>query len=295
MVDPAAKQVWGIVSYVIGWIYLLAWSVSFYPQTFLNWHRKSVQGLSIDFLYYNAWGFFCYSVFNIAFFFSKDIQDEYKRRNGDNENLVRANDVLFSAHAFAITLFTIYQSLIYKRDDTQRISPAAGAFILTTVVGVAAIIVAVEMKQAMWIDVLYFMAWIKLAISVIKYLPQVWLNYKRQSTVGWSIHNILLDFTGGVLSTTQLLLDAWILGDWSGVTGDPVKFGLGFIAITFDIIFMIQHYILYRDRTDFYVNSVEEERQRLIAEGRLPRDTDDIFRRNRTDSTASATSGTRYV
>ncbi|KAG2172241.1 hypothetical protein INT43_004782 [Umbelopsis isabellina] len=234
------------------------------------------------------------------------VHDADKRRNGDNENLVRANDVLFSAHAFAITLFTIYQSLIYKRDDTQRISPAAGAFILTTIVGVAAIIVAIEMKQAMWIDLLYFMAWIKLAISVIKYLPQVWLNYKRQSTVGWSIHNILLDFTGGVLSTTQLLLDAWILGDWSGVTGvrvritiifimDPVKFGLGFIAITFDIIFMIQHYILYRDRTDFYVNSVEEERQRLIAEGRLPRDTDDIFRRNRTDSTASATSGTRYV
>jgi hypothetical protein len=71
--------------------------------------------------------------------------------------------------------------------------------------------------------------------------------------------------------------------------------GLGFIAIGFDIIFMCQHYILYRDRTDFYVNSVEEERQRLIAEGRLPRDTDDIFRRNRTDSAASASSGGRYV
>lgn len=71
--------------------------------------------------------------------------------------------------------------------------------------------------------------------------------------------------------------------------------GLGFIAIGFDIIFMCQHYILYRDRTDFYVNSVEEERQRLIAEGRLPRDTDDIFQRNRTDSAASASSGRRYV
>ncbi|CAO3674613.1 unnamed protein product [Umbelopsis vinacea] len=225
----------------------------------------------------------------------KEIQDEYRRRNGDSENLVRANDMFFSLHALVITLFTIYQSLIYKRDDTQRISPAAGAFILTTVVGVAAIMVAVEMGQAMWIDLLYFMAWIKLTISMIKYLPQVWINYKRQSTVGWSIHNILLDFTGGTLSVTQLLLDAWISGDWSGVSGDPVKFGLGFIAIGFDIIFMVQHYILYRDRTDFYVNSVEEERQRLIAEGRLPRDTDDIFRRNRTDSASSATSGVRYV
>lgn len=29
------------------------------------------------------------------------------------------------------------------------------------------------MGQAMWIDLLYFMAWIKLTISMIKYLPQV--------------------------------------------------------------------------------------------------------------------------
>lgn len=33
--------------------------------------------------------------------------------------------------------------------------------------------VAVEAGQAMWIDLLYFMAWIKLAVSLIKYLPQV--------------------------------------------------------------------------------------------------------------------------
>ncbi|KAG2174574.1 hypothetical protein INT44_006837, partial [Umbelopsis vinacea] len=296
VVDPTPQVIWGIISQIIGWFNPLSDLLRSLVREFLptSYPELAVQGLSIDFLYYNAWGFLCYSVFNLAFFFSKEIQEEYRRRNGDNDNLVRANDVFFSVHALAITLFTIYQSFIYKRDDTQRISAAAGAFILTTVVGVAAVIVAVEAGQAMWIDLLYFMAWIKLAVSLIKYLPQVWINYKRQSTVGWSIHNILLDFTGGFLSITQLLLDAWISGDWSGVSGDPVKFGLGFIAIGFDIIFMCQHYILYRDRTDFYVNSVEEERQRLIAEGRLPRDTDDIFRRNRTDSAASATSGGRY-
>ena len=37
-----------------------------------------------------------------------------RRRNGDNDNLVRANDVFFSVHALAITIFTIYQSFIYK-------------------------------------------------------------------------------------------------------------------------------------------------------------------------------------
>ena len=30
------------------------------------------------------------------------------------------------------------------------------------------------------------------------------MNYRRKSTVGWSIGNILLDFTGGSLSILQV-------------------------------------------------------------------------------------------
>jgi cystinosin len=40
----------------------------------------------------------------------------------------------------------------------------------------------------------------KCAITFVKYVPQVFLNYKRKSTVGWSLANVLLDLTGGLLS-----------------------------------------------------------------------------------------------
>ncbi len=40
----------------------------------------------------------------------------------------------------------------------------------------------------------------KAAITFIKYSPQVYLNYKNKSTVGWSIGNVMLDFSGGVFS-----------------------------------------------------------------------------------------------
>ena len=72
---------------------------------------------------------------------------------------------------------------------------------------------------------------------------------RRRSTAGWSIDNILLDFTGGSLSLTNLMLDAGCTGAWSKVLGDPVKFGLGFVSIVFDVIFMIQHYVIYRQPT----------------------------------------------
>ena len=48
---------------------------------------------------------------------------------------------------------------------------------------------------------------------------QVWLNYKRQSTDGWNMHNVLLDFGGGLLSLVQLLMDGAVTRDWSAVTG----------------------------------------------------------------------------
>ena len=33
------------------------------------------------------------------------------------------------------------------------------------------------------------------------------MNYKRKSTVGWNIHNVLLDLMGGGLSIAQLMID----------------------------------------------------------------------------------------
>jgi hypothetical protein len=35
------------------------------------------------------------------------------------------------------------------------------------------------------------------------------MNYRRKSTEGWSIGNIFLDFTGGLLSMLQMVLNAY--------------------------------------------------------------------------------------
>ena len=64
------------------------------------------------------------------------------------------------------------------------------------------------------------------------------------------IDNVVLDSTGGSLSLAQLLLDACCANDFSAISGDPVKFGLGLSSLVFDAIFILQHCVLYRrDRT----------------------------------------------
>ena len=70
---------------------------------------------------------------------------------------------------------------------------------------------------------IYAVGYVKLVITMVKYIPQAWTNYKRQSTVGWSITQILMDVVGGVLSIVQLLIDSSLQNDWSGLTGNPVR------------------------------------------------------------------------
>lgn len=74
------------------------------------------------------------------------------------------------------------------------------------------IILALTWERIHWLDFLYACSYIKLAVTLTKYVPQAYLNYKRKSTVGWSIENILLDFTGGVLSMAQMIFNAYNYG-----------------------------------------------------------------------------------
>ncbi|KAK9723071.1 hypothetical protein K7432_002178 [Basidiobolus ranarum] len=245
-----------VISQIIGWIYFLAWTVSFYPQLIQNYRRKSVQGLSVDFLMYNVVGFTCMTVYNSTFYWNSSIQDEYRQRNNGHSNLVAVNDVFFGMHAIIITMATIAQVFMYKRNPGQKPSWFGIALVTGCILGAVGYSIYIGVTGSFWIDFLYYLSYVKLGISFIKYCPQIWINYKSKSTVGWSIHNILLDMTGGSLSIVQLVLDAYLSNDFSGISGNPLKFGLGFISIVFDLIFIVQHYILYRDRTDIY--QVEE-------------------------------------
>jgi cystinosin len=111
----------------------------------------------------------------------------------------------------------------------------------------------------------YAVSYVKLFITLVKYMPQVLTNYRNRSTQGWSIWQILLDFVGGILSIAQLGIDSYLQQDWSGITGNPVKLALGNISMFFDIIFMFQHYVLYRGGKGGLVDD-ESERESLIPD-----------------------------
>lgn len=103
-----------LISVIVGWVYFAAWSISFYPQIWINWKRKSVVGLNFDFLALNLMGHTLYAIFNCSLYWITYIEEEYFQRFPRGVNPVELNDVVFSIHASFITAFTISQCFMYE-------------------------------------------------------------------------------------------------------------------------------------------------------------------------------------
>ena len=239
-----------VASSIIGWTYFAAWSLSFYPQVLLNYQRKSVIGLSLDYVALNVCGYACYSAFNVSLGFIGTVRSEFAEANHGNLPIVRASDAFFSLHGLLLSTIIYVQTRVYPR-GTQRVSLpvklALAAFVVALVVAVPSVALG-ACKECTWLHLLNALSYVKLAMAVTKYVPQVFLNARRRSTAGWVIDNIVLDFSGGLLSLVQEVLDAGCSGDWGALAGDPVKLALGFVTIVtmvFDSIFLVQHYCLY--------------------------------------------------
>jgi cystinosin len=252
MGTPLWSPTLDIVSSVLGWLYTIAWSLSFYPQVWQNWRRASVVGLSFDFLAMNILGFAAYSVYNCALFFNVEVQTEYIEKHGPPIP-VQVNDVVFAVHAVVLTLIQIGQCLFYDRGGQLvnvfvQIAVTAGwlsMYVLALIVGGS------NESVVNWLFFINFCSYIKLLVTLAKYVPQVWAHYLLKSTVGWHIGNNLLDLVGAFLSFAQQFVDGVNGGNLTGVfLGDPVKLGLSLLSIFFDAIFIFQHYVLYTDRAD---------------------------------------------
>jgi cystinosin len=242
------------LSVVFGWIYFVAWSISFYGQLIENFRRKSVKGLNFDFEIYNLVGFTGYTIYTVRGYIDDNL----------GTGIVQIQDIFFAAHALLITLITIIQILYFydPSDKDQKVSNITITIILVMIWGAILLVIVengfeyydphVKENRKYIFNSLVYLGWCKVVISLIKYIPQVVSNFRRRSTIGWNIHNILLDFTGGAFSFGQNIIDSF--RDEFSITSDDqskglniAKYALSIISMLFDIVFMVQHYILFKN------------------------------------------------
>lgn len=93
LIDIAVSTILNFLIQIVGWVYFVAWSISFYPQIILNFRRQSVVGLNFDFLALNLLGHSCYCIFNTCLYTSHDIQQQYYAKHPHGILPVLLNDV----------------------------------------------------------------------------------------------------------------------------------------------------------------------------------------------------------
>lgn len=193
----------------------------------------------------NYYGYVCYLAYTTGFFYSEVVREQYRSHYGSGENLVSIHDVLFAGHAFIIAFIFLIQILIYRQPQQQPrpIWIILSAGLTTLIVAGGILVYSGNLTMMMYLNL---MSYLKLVLTVAKYVPQVYLNWSLKSTVGWSIYNVLFDLGGGFASITQLLLDGYRSGNMIGIQGTISKLLLGAISVTFDIIFILQHFVWYR-------------------------------------------------
>lgn len=211
----------------------------------MNFQRKSVTGLSFDFLLLNITGnsvvivadvsgYIGYTLYNCILYWDVTVQREYEQLHHSTTIPVQPNDVAFAIHAFILTCFQIGQCFIYdvgivisdynfpawrskntschnsikRRNDIRNVSTITlGRLRLHDLVPLYPLLELC--KSWMYLVKVHASGNLPLSTALIS---KAYSNYKRQSTIGWSIGNVLLDITGGLLSFAQQFIDAFNSG-----------------------------------------------------------------------------------
>ncbi|KAM6549679.1 hypothetical protein CsatB_021355 [Cannabis sativa] len=249
---------------VVGWIAFFSWSISFYPQVILNFRRKSVVGLNFDFVVLNLTKHSSYLIYNATLYFSSAVQNQYFQKYGFKEMIpVAANDVAFSSHAVLLTAITLVQIAIYERGGQTVSKISLG--IVSIVWLAAGVCFFIALPNHSWLWLINIFNSIQVFMTVIKYIPQAFMNFNRKSTDGFSIGNILLDFSGGVANYAQMAIQSIDQNSWVNFYGNIGKTLLSLISVFFDILFMCQHFLLYPDQRPVLIPSkITKEKEPLV-------------------------------
>jgi cystinosin len=185
---------------ILGWVSFVSWSVSFYPQTVLMWRTRRSKGLSWDFMAYNLTGFVFYSIYTIVKYVTQSTHS------------VDVSDVAFAVHALVLCAVQSVQCMVYEKHEQQAVNPYH-AFLCAVLWALALYNVALSAAGILpWLpgpaavfSCVDFLGYGKSFISLVKYIPQAYLNFESRSTVGWSIENVWVRPNNGCLCS----LFAW--------------------------------------------------------------------------------------
>ena len=160
----ADETVLEVVADIVGWGYFLAWTVSFLPQIYENWRRKSVVGYSFDMLTYFMLSYVTYLIYNVAVYFDKGIQESIMKRSHQSSP-VKLNDTVFAIVAFLCTSYQCLQCGMYDR-GSQTVHLSTWLVSALCILASAVLAVLAAFNVVSFVLVLMFCGYMKMCVSL---------------------------------------------------------------------------------------------------------------------------------
>jgi cystinosin len=140
-------------------------------------------------------GFMCYAAYTIPLYYSPAVIAQYSNAYNGSAPLVQPPDVFFCIWAVALEGVALSQIVMYVR-GRQSVSRwtiflLAISFIFIIIVvsltatATGGMAVSDAPGEPSWFRCILYISYIKIGLTIIRYLPQIHLNYIRKSTEGF--------------------------------------------------------------------------------------------------------------
>lgn len=235
-------------AYFCGWSYAISWGISFYPTLYLNYSLKNADSISLDYLVLNIMGYLCYSISVYLQLYNPTVRHQYQLYFSNRLPLLSNADLFYSIHG--LTLLTILCSQVFYGNRIWEFRNERKSYKLHTLSKMILLFIILFVifswkfgdPTFSFLNFAMNLAYFKIIMSLIKYIPQVLHNYRRKSMHGISRLQIILDLIGALFSFTEFYLknDLPIL---EAIDSNRGKFGITCVTFLFGIIYLIQIYL----------------------------------------------------
>ncbi|KAH3671672.1 hypothetical protein OGAPHI_000377 [Ogataea philodendri] len=228
-----------------GWLYAIAWSISFYPTIMLNLKIKSADSISFDFAVLNLLGYSCYTASIYLQIYNPEVRRQFAKTFDGNLPLLSGIDLAYSAHGLLLTFVLLSQIILgnkwwgFKNSRTVfKFSRLVRTFYIAFM-GFLLFNIYYMSRPFQLLTFTLHLSYCKILVSCTKYIPQVIHNSNRKSMFGISKLQILLDLLGCLCSVSELLLrNTTTLTKL--VDANRSKLGIILVTMVFDLVFLIQ-------------------------------------------------------
>lgn len=236
------------LSIFCGWSYAIVWGLSFYPTLYLNYRLKTADSISVDYVILNIIGYICYSISLLLQLKCVDVRRQYMQVYEGKLPLLSNADLFYSFHG--IILLTVLMSQVlfgnsiwnFKNERINFKIHKLTRMVLAFLMLFCTVSWYFDDEKYAFLNFAMNLAFVKIIISLIKYLPQVIYNYRRKSMYGISRLQIMFDLLGALFAFCEFYLKNE-LPLLEAINANRGKIGITIVTSIFSTIFWVQIYI----------------------------------------------------